>query len=134
MSTMEQVVQNVQLADRYDTGNLSTGELKLYDKIRQAYESLSPVPCTNCRYCMPCPNNVEIPRIFQHYNDAIMYDDMRTGQFLYSSPFGFQPDQRADSCQECGECLEKCPQHIDIPEWLKKIHAELYQEIPPGPG
>jgi len=133
MSTMEQVVQNVQLAGRYDAGNLSAEELKLYDKIREAYGTLSPVPCTNCRYCMPCPNNVEIPRIFQIYNDAVMYEDMRTGQFMYNGPFGFQPDQRADSCLECGECLEKCPQKIDIPEWLKKIHGELYSAVPLGP-
>ncbi len=133
MSTMAQVVENVKLADRYGAGNLSAAELKLYDKVREAYNSLSPVPCTNCRYCMPCPNNVEIPRIFQLYNDAVMYDDLRTGQFMYNGPFGFQPDQRADSCIECGECLEKCPQKIDIPDWLKKAHEALYQEMPPAP-
>jgi len=132
MSTMEQVVENVALADRYEAGNLSADELKLYDKAREAYNSLSPVPCTNCRYCQPCPNNVEIPRIFQLYNDAVMYDDMRTGQFMYNSPF-FPADQRADSCVECGECLEKCPQKIDIPDWLKKAHEALYQETPSSP-
>ena len=134
MSTMEQVVENVKIVDRYDAGNLSAEELKLYDKVREAYNSLSPVPCTNCRYCMPCPNNVEIPRIFQLYNDAVMYDDMRTGQFMYNGPFGFTPDQRADSCIECGECLEKCPQNIEIPDWLKKAHEALYQEMLPTPG
>jgi predicted aldo/keto reductase-like oxidoreductase len=131
MSTMEQVVQNVALADRYEAGNLSASELKLYDKAREAYNSLSPVPCTNCRYCMPCPNNVEIPRVFQMYNDAVMYDDVRTGQFMYNSPF-FPPDQRADNCIECAECLEKCPQNIDIPDWLKKAHEALYVEMPPS--
>jgi predicted aldo/keto reductase-like oxidoreductase len=130
---MEQVVENVKLADRYEPGNLSTDELKLYDKIREAYNSLSPVPCTNCRYCMPCPNNVEIPRIFQLYNDAVMYDDMKAGQFMYNGPFGFEKDQRADSCVECGECVEKCPQKIEIPDWLKKAHEALHLDTPPGP-
>lgn len=133
MSTMEQVVENVALADRFGVGNLTPDELKLYDKVREAYNSLSPVPCTNCRYCMPCPNNVEIPRIFQLYNDAVMYDDMRTGKFMYNSPF-FPPEQRADNCTECGECLEKCPQNIEIPDWLKKAHEALYQEMPPAPS
>ncbi len=132
MSTMEQVVENVALADRYEAGNLSADELKLYDGVREAFKGLSPVPCTNCRYCMPCPNNVEIPRVFQLYNDAVMYDDVRTGRFMYNSPF-FPPDQRADQCTECGECLEKCPQNIDIPDWLKKAHEALYQEMPPAP-
>lgn len=133
MSTMEQVVENIALADRYVTGNLSTAELELYDKVRESYKSLSPVPCTDCRYCLPCPNKVEIPRIFQLYNDAIMYDDMRTGRLLYNGPFSFQPDQRADSCVECEECLAKCPQKIDIPDWLKKAHEALYVEMPPAP-
>ena len=134
MSAMEQVVENVEIAGRTGAGNLSPGELKLYDKVREAYNSLSPVPCTNCRYCVPCPNNVEIPRIFQLYNDAVMYDDIRTGQFMYNGPFGIPQDQRADNCVECGECLEKCPQNIEIPDWLKKAHEALYQEMPPPPG
>ncbi len=129
MSTMEQVVENVKLADRYSVGNLTTDEQKLYDKVRKAFKSLSPVPCTNCRYCMPCPNGVDIPRVFQLYNDSIMYEDIKTGRFMYNSPF-FEEKQRASNCEECGECLEKCPQKIDIPEWLKKAHGTLYQEMP----
>ncbi len=128
MSTMEQVVENVALADRYGVGNLAAEELKIYDKIRKAYKRLSPIPCTSCRYCLPCPNKVEIARIFQLYNDAVMYDDARISQMLYSGPFAFKSDQRADNCVECGECLEKCPQDIDIPEWLKKAHEVLYVE------
>jgi len=37
-------------------------------------------------------------------------------------------DERADLCIECGECLEKCPQMIEIPEWLAKAHDVLCQE------
>jgi hypothetical protein len=133
MSTMEQVVENIAIADRTGIGNLSPGELKLYDKVREAYRSLSPVPCSNCRYCMPCPNNVEVSRVLEIYNDAVMYDDMRTGRFMYNDPFAFTPEQRADRCSECGECLEKCPQNIEIPDWLKKAHEALYMEMPPAP-
>jgi len=133
MSAMEQVVENVKIAGRSGVGVLSAGELKLYDKARKAYRSLTPVACTNCRYCLPCPNKVEIPRVFQLYNDAVMYDDMRAGRFMYNGPFGIPQDQRADQCEECGECLEKCPQHIEIPDWLKKAHEALYVETPPAP-
>ncbi len=133
MSTMEQVVENCALADRAGDGGLSDVELKMFDKVREAYRSLIPIPCTNCRYCQPCPNNVDIPRIFQLYNDAIMYDDIPAGQFQYNGPFGITPDQRADKCVECGECLEKCPQKIEIPEWLKKAHEALYSDVPIGP-
>jgi predicted aldo/keto reductase-like oxidoreductase len=38
---------------------------------------------------------------------------------------GLKAEQRADQCLNCGECLEACPQGIEIPDWMKKIHAEL---------
>jgi predicted aldo/keto reductase-like oxidoreductase len=104
---------------------LSSDELALVDKVRQAYRKLSPVPCTGCRYCMPCPNNVEIARIFEMYNDAIMYDDPILSRMFYSGRFGLKPEQRADQCIACETCLEKCPQKTPIPEWLKKAHEFL---------
>jgi len=124
MSTMEQVVENVQVASRSAPGMLTDEEIKIYDRVREAYEGLSPIPCTACGYCLPCPNGVEIPRNFQIYNDAMMYEDMRIGRFYYRGG-RLEDGQRADQCTECGECVEACPQEIDIPEWLKKIHAEL---------
>jgi len=133
MSTMEQVVENVKIADRSRPGIYTAADLKVIGQIKEAYKSLSPIPCSNCRYCQPCPNKVEIPRVFQIYNDAVMYDDMKSGQFMYNGMFGIPQDQRADQCVECGECLEKCPQHIEIPEWLKKAHEALYMANPPGP-
>jgi predicted aldo/keto reductase-like oxidoreductase len=133
MSTMEQVVENCELASRAGEGGLTEEELRKFDRVREAYRSLIPIPCTNCRYCQPCPNKVEIPRVFQIYNDAVMYEDMRGGRFVYNGPFGIPKDQRADQCTECGECLEKCPQKIDIPEWLKKAHEALYSDVPMGP-
>ncbi len=133
MSTMEQVVENLAIADRCGVGIVTEAEKKLYQRARQGYRSLTPVPCTSCRYCLPCPNKVDIPRVFQLYNDATMYDDFRAGRFAYNGPFAIAQDQRADQCQECGECLEKCPQKIEIPGWLKKAHAALYEDRPP-PG
>jgi predicted aldo/keto reductase-like oxidoreductase len=133
MSTMEQVVENVKIAGLSHPGILTPADLLIIGKIKEAYKSLCPIPCSNCRYCQPCPNKVEIPRVFQIYNDAVMYDDMKSGQFMYNGPFAILQDQRADQCTECGECLEKCPQKIEIPDWLKKAHAALYLENPPAP-
>ncbi len=132
MSTMEQVVDNLVIADAAQTGILTEEDQAVIDKVRQAYRSLRPIKCSDCKYCIPCPSNVDIPAIFQIYDDAMMYRDTRIGQFRYNGPFGLNQENRADNCTECGECLEKCPQHIDIPDWLKKVHAELYSENPPG--
>jgi hypothetical protein len=68
---------------------------------------------------------VEIPRIFQLYNNGIMYGDMKTARFYYRGPGGLKEEQRADYCKECRECEQACPQKIPVAEWLKKVHAEL---------
>jgi len=125
MSAMEQVVENVAVADCSGPGTLPANELALINRVRKAYRGLNPVPCTSCGYCMPCSSGVEIPSIFQMYNDAMMWDDPRTGRFRYRGPGGLNEEQRADQCTDCGECVEACPQDIPIPEWLEKAHALL---------
>jgi len=125
MSTFEQVVQNVESAGRSGVGLLSDAELALIDRVREQYRALSAIPCTKCEYCQPCPNGVKIPTIFEVYNELVMYGDEGRARWFYST---FPEDKRADACTECGECLEKCPQHIEIPEWLKKVHAVLCEE------
>ena len=128
MSAMEQVVENVAVAGRSGPGMLAPDETALFESVREAYQRLSPVPCTSCGYCMPCPNGVDIPGIFGIYNEATMYDDPRTGRFRYRGPTGLPEAARADQCTECGDCMQACPQGIPIPEWLKKAHDLL------GPG
>lgn len=125
MSAFDQVNENLAIADRSGPGALTLSELKLFAQVRGAFKKLGPVPCTNCGYCLPCSKGVEIPRIFQLYNNGIMYDDMKTARFFYRGPTGLKEGQRADQCIECGECEEACPQKIPIAEWLKKVHAEL---------
>lgn len=130
MSAMPQVVENVKIAGRSGIGTLTDADLKLIARVRKAYRGLTPVPCTDCKYCQPCPHGVEIPRIFQFYNDGIIYEDMAMSRRMYNGPF-MKPEVRADKCEECGECLEKCPQHIQIPEWLKKADEALKPEKAP---
>ena len=125
MSTMEQVVENVAIAGRSGPGKLDSADLAMLSRVKDAFVGLRPVPCTNCGYCQPCPSGVEIPRIFHLYDESTMYDNPRMGRLGYSSPMGLAPEHRADKCTECGECVEKCPQKIAIPEWLKKVHAAL---------
>jgi predicted aldo/keto reductase-like oxidoreductase len=125
MSTMPQVVENCASTDRSRPGTFSTDELAVFGRVREAYRDSSPIPCTACGYCQPCPNGVDIPTIFQIYNEAIIYNDPRRGRGRYRGPDGLKEEQRADQCIECEECVEACPQKIAIPDWLKKAHALL---------
>ena len=127
MSTMEQVVENVAVADRSKAGMLSADELALIGRVREAYKGSNPIPCTGCNYCQPCPNGVAIPRIFEMYNESVVYGETRRSRSTYQGqgPQGMKAEERADQCVECGECEEKCPQKISIIDWLKKADVML---------
>jgi predicted aldo/keto reductase-like oxidoreductase len=122
MTTMQQVVENLDSAERSGVGMLSEEELSLVDKVREEYRRLTPVPCTQCRYCLPCPNGVEIVDILNYYSDAIIYGNPGAPRFLYRN---LPEDEQAHNCVECFECEEKCPQGIPISEYLKKAHELL---------
>jgi len=122
MSAMEQVEENLLSANRSGIGTLTMEELALVGRVREAYRALCAVPCTSCKYCLPCPSGVDIPEVFSIYNDLLMYGDEKRSQMFYS---WLDDKTRADQCVECGECLEKCPQHIEIPEWLAQAHKSL---------
>jgi predicted aldo/keto reductase-like oxidoreductase len=126
MSSFEQVEQNVGYAKCGLPNSLSQEELSLFKEVEIEYKKRIKIPCTGCRYCMPCPSNVSIPECFEMYNQGCMFEapdaaslqyDFALSGFLTGSP-GF-----ASQCQECGECEEKCPQGIPIREHLKKVAA-----------
>ena len=97
-------------------------DLAVIARVRNAYLDLCPIPCTDCRYCLPCPNGVNIPAIFEIYNNAIMFDDLERAKMFYE---WLDEKERANFCQVCEDCLELCPQKIEIPDWLDKAHKLL---------
>ncbi len=123
MSTMRHVDEDLEYAARSRPGLLSSDELALVARVRDLYRELSPIPCTSCRYCMPCPQGVAIPEVCSLYNDTHMYQNLERAQFAYRAFWG--ENERADNCTACGECVEKCPQGIDIPMWMEKAQAFL---------
>ncbi|KUK22473.1 MAG: Aldo/keto reductase, partial [Thermotoga petrophila] len=123
MSTLEQVKENVEIAEHLVPNNLTEQELRLIDRLRETLESYAVINCTECGYCMPCPHGVNIPGNFRLYNEAIMFENMEMAKGEYRW-FSSQKISAA-FCTECGECLSKCPQKLQIPALMKKINAEL---------
>jgi uncharacterized protein len=124
MSTMQHVQENVTYASRSGVGKLSEDELALVSQARDLYLELSPVPCTQCQYCMPCPNGVNIPENFSRYNTAALYDELESARNWYAKA---DADTLASACIQCRECEELCPQEIPISEWMPVVDEVLGQ-------
>ena len=120
MSNLKQVIENCRTAEKTKPGSLSNKELEIIQKVRNEYLNRQIIPCTGCNYCLPCPEGVDIPGIFSFYNEGKMYDNFSLASVRYS--ILVKEEERANKCVECGECLEKCPQQIAIPDELKKCH------------
>jgi len=115
MSTMDQVKENVALAAESGVGTMSEGEIQLMEEAAAKHRELSPVSCTGCNYCMPCPNGVNIPGNFRLYNDAEVYDRFEESKENY---FNMDEGARASACVACGQCEEVCPQNLQIIDLL----------------
>jgi predicted aldo/keto reductase-like oxidoreductase len=126
MSTMEQVQQNLESANRSGVGTLMREETDLVAQVQTAYKALESIPCTKCGYCQPCPNGVNIPRNFELYNQAVAYNTESLSKALYN--YHMPKGERADACIACGECEDKCPQQIEISEWMGRVHEALFVE------
>jgi hypothetical protein len=123
MSTLEQVEENARFASEDHRGTLTERELDAYAEASAFYQSRTKVNCTQCGYCMPCPNHIPIAFILDLYNDVFMYDALEESQWAYSH--FISPEGSAEHCKECGECEEKCPQKVPIMEALRDAHELL---------
>jgi len=121
MSTMEQVKDNVKTFNDFEP--LNSEEYSIIEEVRNDVLSLSKVDCTSCNYCMPCPHGVDIPGNFRVFNRHSMYKDDNYAKWAYGS--AKKEGKSADMCVECGECLPKCPQYIEIPTQLGNFEEYL---------
>ena len=122
----EQIDENLRIFDTVESNIMSEGELKLMEDVREAYLSRTRIGCTGCRYCMPCPNGVNIPGVFSVWNSVSLYDtDPKWNWDLRQIK---EKGSGADHCVACGACEAACPQHLPIIESLQKAWKELNAE------
>ena len=123
VTNMEQTKDNLEIFDRCAVGVMTPEEEELIAKVREAYLSRTKVGCTGCRYCMPCPNDVDIPGIFATWNNRFQFGDELKGNWDYKRRINDGHD--ASKCLECGACEGVCPQQLGIIDLLKQADAEM---------
>ena len=128
MGTLAQVEENIRSASVSGPGTLDPAEVELIARARDVVNGLSPIPCTRCEYCLPCPNGVNIPRNFDAYNHVAMYEALDDYRNEYKR--WIPDDQKAADCIQCDECLSKCPQQIPISTWLPVVEEVLGLDRP----
>ena len=121
----EQIDENLRIFDTVEAGIMTPDELKLMDDVRSAYISRTKIGCTGCRYCMPCPNGVNIPGIFSSWNNVSLYDT--DPKDSWELGFILKNGAGADKCVGCGACEAACPQHLNIIESLQLAWKDLKQ-------
>jgi predicted aldo/keto reductase-like oxidoreductase len=127
MNAIEQIDENIRIAETAEVGSLSDEELGTVDKAAGTFRRLMKVPCTSCQYCMPCPANVNIPSAFHFYNNKHLFKQGLYNRMFYLMQHGEVQGRKssfASQCVECGKCVEHCPQNIDIPGELKNVKME----------
>ena len=129
MSNMEQLKENVSVFTGFKAFDQSEMDFML--TVADLYKSKGQIPCTGCRYCMPCPQGVDIPGNFKVFNtasDVLLSTAASADRSVSAKQRAFlklyrdqKKGTRADACISCNACLPKCPQHISIPQHLHRI-------------
>jgi len=120
MSNLEQLQDNINTFSPYN--ELKENDLEVVNKAKKAILGNDFIPCTGCRYCMPCPVGVDIPSIFARYN---MYGIHKNLDKFKEQMAKLDEKALPKNCIKCGKCVKACPQGIEIFRQLEKINNLL---------
>lgn len=121
MSTDEQVEDNLKTFNNFEP--LSDDEKVFLNDMIGKIRARVNNGCTGCRYCMPCPHGVDIPRNFSVWNGYAMYNNAGAVNWNYNDMKNNK--STADMCKGCGLCETKCPQKLPIRKHLLAAHETL---------
>lgn len=122
MSNIEQLKDNIDTFDNFmklnsEEENIISTAVKM---IKQRVKN----NCTGCKYCMPCPKGVNIPKVFRMWNLSSMYNNFNVISWTFNNT---KEEEFPTSCIGCGLCETKCPQNIKIRDDLKTAYQYMLE-------
>ncbi|MBE6695379.1 MAG: aldo/keto reductase [Ruminococcaceae bacterium] len=125
MNSDETVLQNARAASDACVGCITKEDEEIISAVRSAINSKMKVPCTGCRYCMPCPQQVDIPGAFAAYNRYYSDSKFHGLKDYFMCSALRKKSTAASNCVKCGKCELHCPQGIEIRKELENVKKDL---------
>ncbi|QKQ73656.1 aldo/keto reductase [Nostoc sp. TCL240-02] len=123
----DELIEPLRVAD--DDGKLKSAEISAFQRLENHQKfALGTDKCSQCYACLPCPENINIPEVLRLRNLAVAYDMKDYGQYRYGmfeNAGHWFPGMKGNRCTECGDCLPRCPEKLDIPALLSDTHQKL---------
>lgn len=112
---VEQVAENAAVAKSF---------IPLNEDERQELENLAKELgskfCRRCGYCLPCPQDIDIPTQFLMEGYYTRYDLKEWAVTRYATL-----PKKASDCIKCGKCEAKCPYDLPIRQMLENVTRQL---------
>lgn len=117
MNTLDILHQNTEIVKNFDPATSKSHE-EFCEGLEKMIEATGGQLCTNCRYCMPCPKEVNIPHFMNIQKNIDCFGLVQSGKEELKR---VNKKHHFKNCNDCGECEKKCPNDLPIRETFKKL-------------